>query len=278
MRRKPLLLPVYLTALLLLLAGWTLGQSERKMAKIFVEEIQGTPVKVLPPPFLYKYNLKTDILDTVFYTNNREKDSILWVHSDYIRKINDSVFIARFMKGYRTELAKYGFHVTARPPDSNYYRLRVAQIELEEQYYLYSDTAFYDNDVYVHRQKLNALDVSSWFVIRGPLLKNKSGRVLFAENLLTDNLDGHFDVDPYSGELKYLYTLDSLTVKKIYNYAQNLGRTYAGYTFDYLLNVFLDKNMPASRRTDRYWRYDPYRKKFFVAYDDRFVPLNNTQK
>ncbi len=268
---------VLVASLLLLWSGWALGQSERKLAKVFVEKIQGEPVVATPPPFLYKYNLKTGILDTIFYRNSREKDSILWVHSDFIRKIDDSVFIARFMEGYRSELAKYGFRVVPRAIDSNSYRVHVAQIELEEQFYPFSDTAYYGNDVYVHRQKLNALDVSSWFVVKGPLPGNKKGKVLFAENLLTDNLDGHFDVDPFSGDLKYLYTLQPLTVKKIYNYAQNLGRTYAGYTFDYLLNVFLDKNMPASRRTDRYWRYDPYRKKFFLAADDRFVPLKDSR-
>jgi hypothetical protein len=276
--KKRFSLSVCFTLLLLLVAGWAKGQSERKMAKIFVGKVSGIPVRVTPPPFLYKYNLKTAVLDTVFYKNNREKDSILWVHSDFIRKINDSVFIARFMAGYRSELMKYGFRMITHPSDSNYYRVQVAQVELEEQYYLFSDTAYYGNDVYVHRQKLNALDVSSWFTLKGPLVAEKNGKVLFAENLLTDNVDGHFEIDPFSGNLKYLYTLDTLTVKKIYRYAQNLGRTYAGYTFDYLLNRFLTKNLPASHRSNRYWRYNPYRKKFFVAYDDRFIPLDDSQK
>ena len=278
MLQKRFFLSPFFTLLLLLVAGLTWGQSERKMAKIFVKNVTGTSVMVSPPPFLYKYNLKTEMLDTLVYENQRQKDSLLWVRSDFIRKINDSLFIARFMAGYRSELEKYGFHVVPRISDSNGYRIQVAQIELEEQYYLFSDTAYYGNDVYVHRQKLNALDVSSWFVVKGPLVTGKNGKVLFAENLLTDNLDGHFDVDPFSGNLKYLYTMDSLTVKKIYRYAKNLGRTYAGYTFDYLLNVFLTKNLSASRRAKHYWRYDPYRKKFFVGYDDRFVPLDDTQK
>ena len=258
--------------------GSAQAQSERKLAKMFVQKMIGMPVVVQPPRFLYKYNLKTGILDSISYANKRQKDSILWVHSDYIRKINDSVFISRFMNGYRSELKKYGLLVVQRPSDSNYYRIHIAQVELEEQYYFFSDTAYYGNDIYVHHQNLNALDVSSWFVIKGPLIQNKKGKVLFAENLLTDNLEGHFQVDPYSGEIKYLYTLDSLTVKKIYRYVQNLGRTYAGYTFDYLLNVFLTKNVPASRRTKRYWRYDPYRHRFFSAFDDRFIPLDDSHR
>ncbi len=274
MQAKSSSLRILLTTLLLLPVLFTMGQSERKLAKEFVAQASKISIQVNPPLFLYKYNIKTDILDSISYQNKRERDSILWVHSRYIQYIVDSVFIRDYMKGYTNELKKYGLHLLTRSsPDSNTYVVSVSQIELEEQYYLFSDTAYYDNDVYVHHQFLNALDVSSWFSLHGPLFPEKSGKVLFAENLLTDNIEGHFDVDPYSGKIKYLFQFDSLTVKKIYTYAQNLGRTYAGYTFDYLLNTFLAKNTPASRRTKRYWRYDPYRKRFFFALNDRFIPM-----
>ncbi len=278
MTTKRFLGRIFFTTALLLITVFAIGQSERKMAKIFVEKATGISVYVTPPSFLYKYNLKTGILDTIPYYTRRQKDSILWVHSDYIQHIRDSVFIHRFMQGYINELKVYGFHVVPHIGDSNTYQVHVAQIELEEQYYFYSDTAYYNYNVYVHHQYLNALDVSSWFALRGPLVKSKSEKpkILFAENLLTDDINGHFEVDPYSGKIKYLYTLDSLTVKKIYDYAENLGRTYAGYTFDYLMNRFLKKYVPPSRRTKRYWRYDPYRKKFFFALNDRFIPLRNT--
>jgi hypothetical protein len=254
-------------------ASW--GQSERKVAKMFVQEAPAIHLTVKGPSFLYKYNRKTGILDTIPYHNQREKDSILWVHSDFIQHIADSIFIRRFMKGYRSELKKYGFQLGDNPSNGSVYQVDVEQIEIEEQYYFYSDTALFDEDLYVHRQFLNALDVSAWFKIKGPLVKSKEGKVLFAENLLTDNLDGHFDLNPYTGQIRYLYKLDSLTVKKIYNYAQNLGRTYAGYTFDYLLNAYLNSHVSDFHRSKRYWRYDPYRQKFFFALDDRFVPLNN---
>ncbi len=269
---------ILLTTVLLLLGLITMGQSERRLAKEFVAQASKISIHVKPPLFLYKYNLKTGIFDSISYQNKRERDSILWAHSHFIQHIVDSVFIRNYMKGYTTELKKYGLHViTKGRSDSNTYDVNISQIELEEQYYLYADTAYYGNDIYVHHQFLNALDISSWFLLHEPLLSGKSGKVLFAENLLTDNIDGHFDIDPYSGKIKYLYQFDSLTVKKIYTYAQNLGRTYAGYTFDYLLNTFLGKNTPASRRTKRYWRYDPYRKKFFFALDDRFIPMQNNR-
>ncbi|VAW30323.1 hypothetical protein MNBD_BACTEROID07-1190 [hydrothermal vent metagenome] len=278
MQTKNSTLRILLTTVLLLLGLLTMGQSERKLAKEFVAQASKISIRVKPPLFLYKYNLKTGIFDSISYQNKREKDSLLWVHSRFIQHIVDSVFIQDYMKGYTRELKKYGMHVvTKSKSDNNTYTASVSQIMLEEQYYFFSDTAYYGRDVYVHHQFLNALDVSSWFLLHGPLLPGKSGKILFAENLLTDNIDGHFDINPYSGNVEYLYQLDSLTVKKIYTYAQNLGRAYAGYTFDYLLNTFLNKYIPASRRTKRYWRYDPYRKRFFFAMDDRFVPMQNSR-
>ncbi len=277
MRTKSSSVRFLLTMFFLLSGLYSMGQSERKLAKEFVAQASKISIRVNPPSFLYKYNLKTGILDSISYQNKREKDSILWVHSSFIQHIVDSVFIRNYLKGYTGELRKYGLHVLMKnTADSNAYTVDIAQIELEEQYYFFSDTAYYGNNVYVHHQFLNALDVSSWFSLHPPLMSRKKGKVLFAENLLTDNINGHFDVDPYSGEIKYLYQLDSLTVKKIYTYAQNLGRTYAGYTFDYMLNNFLEKYTPVSHRTKRYWRYDPYRKKFFFAMgDDRFVLMQN---
>jgi hypothetical protein len=267
---------ILLTTALLSVALFSMGQSERRLAKEFVAQASKISISVTPPPFLYKYNLKTGILDSISYHNKREKDSILWVHSDFVQHIVDSVFIQDYVKGYTNELKRYGLHVlTKNRSGSDSYTVNVSQIELEEQYYYFSDTAYYGDNVYAYHRFLNALDVSSWFSLHGPSLPEKSGKILFAENLLTDNLDGHFVVDPYTGKIKYPFLLDTLTVKKIYTYAQNLGRTYAGYTFDYLLNTFIDKNVPASRRTKRYWRYDPYRKIFFFALDDRFVPMRN---
>ncbi len=269
---------ILLTTILLLLGLFSMGQSERRMAKEFVAQASKISIYVKPPLFLYKYNLKTDILDSINYQTKREKDSILWTHSSFIQYIVDSAFIRNYVKGYTSELKKYGMRVlTKEGSDSDSYTVSVSQIELEEQYYYFSDTAYYGDNVYAYHRFLNALDVSSWFSLHGPLLPEKSGKILFAENLLTDNLDGHFVVDPYTEKIKYLYLLDTLTVKKIYAYAQNLGRTYAGYTFDYLLNTFIDKNVPASRRTKHYWRYDPYRKKFFFALDDRFVRMQNNR-
>lgn len=278
MQAKSSTLRILLTTILLMMGLFTMGQSERKLAKEFVAKASKISIYVKSPSFLYKDNLKTGIFDSISYQNKREKDSILWTHSRFIQHIVDSVFIKDYMKGYTSELRKYGMHVvTKSKSDKNTYTVDISQILLEEQYYFFSDTARYGNDVYVHHQFLNALDVSSWFLLQGPLVSGKSGKILFTENLLTDNIDGHFDIDPYSGEIEYLYQLDSLTVKKIYIYAQNLGRTYAGYTFDYLLNTFLGKTTSASHRTKRYWRYDPYRKRFFFARGDRFVPMQNSR-
>jgi hypothetical protein len=68
-----------------------------------------------------------------------------------------------------------------------------------------------------------------------------------------------------------MYNYDSLNVSQLYDYAYVLGRTYAGYTFDLLLNTYLDINISEESRSETYWRYDPIKHVFFPAIKDKFI-------
>jgi hypothetical protein len=102
----------------------------------------------------------------------------------------------------------------------------------------------------------------------------EKANVYFATDLITDDMQGAFSYDIFTGNIKYTYNIDSLKVSELYKFAYQLGRTYAGYTFDFLLNTYLDKALPKQERSDNYWRFNPYDKTFFPAYDDRLVPLD----
>ncbi len=254
--------------------------AERKLSKTFVKSNNIGPALIFMPKVVYKYNLKTDILDSVKYSEN-EKDSILWFSSDFIQNIYDSVFLLNYQKGFIYELQQYGIKTYTSDSidaffnnDSNGFVVNVAQIELEEQYYPFVDSEDEEGITYTHKQQLNALDVSSWFEIR--MVNNpEKVKMLFAENLLTDNFQGFFEQNPFTGQMQYFYHLDSLTVKDIYHDAYNLGRTYASYTFDYLLNKYLDSHLPPDMRSKHFLHYDIYRKIFYPAENDRFETISH---
>jgi len=279
---KNLVIP-FLLAIILMDVSNTYGQSERKLAKNFVKLSKPANVLLLLPQYIYKFNRKTQILDNLSYHSQQEKDELLWEHSKFIRFINDSVLLSHFVKGYSKELGAFGFKVfLAADTDRFYldeassYRIKLEQMELEEQYYPYTDSAFVDNQVFVFRKRLEALDVSVWLkigkqnAVRSKLLEHK---VLFAENLLTDQVSGEFIMDDMTGKLQYFYRMDSLTVKKIYSDVEQLGSTYADYTFDYLMNQYLNTHLEANKRNNNYWRYDPFHHRLFLAGDDRLLPL-----
>ncbi len=256
--------------------------AEYRLAKTYTQSHFMGPVLLFMPEFIYKYNLKTDSLDLSGLTD-AQKDSILWIHSDYVKKINDSIFLENYKSGYITGLQKYGIKVYDEQHsdkffagDSGGFVVNIAQIELEEQDYPFADTANVDGMTYTFHKTLNAVDISSWFNIKSVDNENANFPVLFAENLLTDDFDGFFKQNDFNGKIQYFYELDSLSVKKIYHYIFKLGQIYASYTYDYLLNKYLDDKLPENFRTDIFWHYDPYNKRFYsIGDNDRFESIKN---
>jgi hypothetical protein len=263
----------------LMLIFFTGCTPEIKLAKTYVKTFNKIPALVFMPKMVFKYNLKTDSIDLTGLSD-AEKDSLLWFNSDFIQYIDDSLFISSYQHGYLTALKQYGIIPFTEKNmddffanDSGGFVVNVAQIELEEQYYPYVDEMNLDGITYSHHHLLNALDVSSWFELK--FVDNPdTTETLFAETMLTDDFEGFFEQNPFSLKIQYFYHLDSLTVEKIYNYADDLGKIYASYTYDYLLNKYLKANLSATGEFNGYLHYDPVKKAFIFAGNDRFVPLD----
>jgi len=75
-------------------------------------------------------------------------------------------------------------------------------------------------------------------------------------------------------KVRYMYNIDSLKLDVLYDFAYRLGKEYAAYTYDLLLNEELDKKIDSSVRSKNYWRYDPINHIFYPATDDRLQPIN----
>lgn len=257
------------------------AQTQRRIAKAFVKSLQQNKKVVLitEPDYIYKYNLKKNILTKFPAVTQNEQDSLLWVHSDFIKHINDSIFLSYFMKGYLKELSVFNLipYVnsvplgTARPA----YKINLAQVELEEQYYPFVDSAYYNDKALVFHKELNAVDFSMWFKIHALPETKKDTTVLFSEYLLSDIVtDGDFFMQN-NGSVIYYYKLDKLTLKKIYEYVENLGKIYAGYTFNYILNQHIKKLIPDFNPGKNYWHYDPYKKILYTDENDRFINVHD---
>ncbi|HEY9115139.1 MAG TPA: hypothetical protein VIN10_10600 [Bacteroidales bacterium] len=252
--------------------------TERKLAVYYAKNASSINALVLSPAFLYKVNQKTYLLDSLGITDESIFDSVLYANSDLLQYVNDSLFLSNYIYGLKKELAVFGIKVYGEKEmgsflenDSNAVLINVAQVELEEVLYPWEDiTQIYDTK-YTYSHLLNAVYINSWIEIGKYDQVNSTQQVYFASDLITDIVDGEFNYDVFSQKIQYMYNYDSLTVSQIYDYAYVLGRTYAGYTFDLLLNTYLDKKLLNGSRSDKYWRYDPIKHVFFPAQKDMFI-------
>lgn len=256
------------------------AQSERSVARKFVRDIRKSHSTLLiqEPAFIYKFNRKLDHSEKYAHLNSKELDSISWAKSVFIKNIKDSLFYHYFSLGYVAELKRFGllpFVGKMRTPNKPDYYSDIVQAELEERYYPYRDTAYLDEKPYVVKKDLDALDVSFWFKVYAAGTKNvKDKEAVFAENLLTDDIEGQF-IMGNRGTLVYYYKIHKLTLSKIYQYASGLGRDYADFTFDKILNDYLKSVLPASKIKEKYWHYDPEYRRLFTGDDYRFIPIKH---
>ena len=255
---------------------------ERKLVKSFVYDQKKRSVLLIAPQYIYKTNLKKDILDLLGIKDERLFDSVLMANSVFLKDVHDSMFIANYLLGMDMELKRFGFQVYREiattdfmENDSNAYLINLAQIEIEEAYYTTRDETTMYNTYFYHDHQLNAAYVNSWIEVNEINAETENHNVYFSSDVITDDLDGEFQFDYFGGEVKYLYEIDSLKPANIYNFAYMLGRTYAGYTFDLLMNNFLKENLTADKLSGKYWRYNPELENLFYATDDKLIPLEN---
>jgi len=258
--------------------------TEKKLAKEFVYQPAKRYALVIPPDFLYKINQKTWLLDSLGDNlSDNQKDSLIWEMADFVNRIDDSLFLVKFTRGYNYRLAKYGFDVfnpaltnLFMEKDSEAYIVNIPQIELEETVYPYKDEIIMNGYTYFHQHYLNALSISTWFEINKINDTVVNENVLFATDLMTDDLTGSFEYDENAGQLKYYFKLDSLTVNQVYDLAIVLGGRYAGYTYDYLLNKYILTKKTSGDTLQYYWHYDLENNKLYPIWDEeeKFIPVD----
>ena len=220
-------------------------------------------------------------MDSLGIADDKNKDSLLLFHSEYLSDLNDSLFIVNYTLGYTKALSNFGFRVFSQNQteqfltlDSNTYQVNIAQIEIEETLYTFRDEVDVFDRNYYHDHNLNAIYVNSWFEIYNLDNNNNNHQIYFTTDMISDIPDGSFDYDIFSGKVRYMYNIDSLKIDVLYEFAYRLGKEYAGYTFDFLLNDELNKKINPDARSNKYWRFDPINHIFYPATDDRFILLD----
>ena len=242
---------------LVFLLAFSSCQTELKLAKQYMVEYAGIEAAVYFPEKAEIKVENTEILND--FSQDLFVDVMYGAYADAMKAYSVDVYIPESID-----------NVTV---DSTHWLVMLSRVEITGKITEYEDYLFSDTDEFSYKHPLNTVNVASWFEVSDGNWKP----VLFCEHNLIDGFDSHTDYSFWSGSIDYNYTIDTVKLENVYNYAVYLGKLYAGYTYDYMMNDYVSAEMKKQGldyRNRFMLRYDPYRKELRYAEDgDGFVEL-----
>jgi hypothetical protein len=90
-------------------------------------------------------------------------------------------------------------------------------------------------------------------------------------------MNGLFKQNLVTGKMSFDYTIDTITIPGVYEFARQFGKTTAGYLFDYLMNSYVEENLPADYPYERYYYHYDQKRDYLYPIDskDGFIELEN---
>ncbi|MBW6490237.1 MAG: hypothetical protein K0B15_03470 [Lentimicrobium sp.] len=240
--------------------------TERILARQFLKNTEPEAMLLLAPDYVFKKGYKLpDSLDSEKYSPY-QLDSVLLANSTIIRNVNDSVYFSAFMFGFSNALKQFGYLVYESENAGEFLSkgaksliVNLAQSELEEYYDSIGEKAqFGDEDIYSYEFFITSVNLNFWFEINGVNYYDSIMPVLFSQQVLSDRVEGGFRYFPFSGDVKYIYAIDSIELRDLYNAAFNAGELNATYLHDYLLNRYIQKKMPEGKLPQKEFTYNRF--------------------
>ena len=237
-------------------------QTELKLAKKYMEERPHIEAAVYFPE---KAEVKVE------YNSQYGKQT------EVLNGFSQDMFLDIMYNAYAQTMGDYGVNVYVPedidkvPVDTTHWLVMLSRVEVSGRITEYEDYLFSDTDEYSYKHPLNTVNVASWFEVNDGDWKP----VLFCEHNLMDGFDSKTDYSFWTQKIDYSYTIDTLDLQDVYNYAVYLGKLYAGYTYDYMLNRYIGTELKKKGYGYQIMlRYDPYKKQLrYAEEDDYFVEI-----
>lgn len=197
-------------------------------------------------------------------------------YTKVLDSLNQDAFLDIMYAAYAEAMSRYGVEVYIPenqdevPVDSIEWLVVLSQMEIQGRFTPYEDYYFDLIDEYSYTYSLNTVNVAAWFDIND----GEWHPTLFCEHNLMDNFESQVTPDWKEG-FKYHYEIKTITLADIYNYAVYLGRLYADYTYNDMMNRYISDQMGKKGTSPRYkLRWDPMAKQFYLQEDEEgFVEL-----
>ena len=225
--------------------------------------------------------VRPDIEAAVYFPEQAEVkveyNTQLGKQTEVLNGFSQDLFLDVMYNAYAAAMGDYGVGVYVPEDienvqvDSTHWLVMLSRMEVSGRITEYEDYLFSDTDEYSYKHPLNTVNVASWFEVNDGDWKP----VLFCEHNLMDGFDSKTDYSFWTQKIDYTYTIDTLKLNDIYNYAVYLGKLYAGYTYDYMMNSYVGAELKKKGYAYQLLlRYDPYKKQLRYAEEgDGFVEI-----
>jgi len=254
---------------------------EKKLGKEFLAQAPQFSIELFPPQYLFKFNHKGEMIPGFDSLPATVQDSLLYENSRFIKFVDDSTFLEKYVNSFIDELRSIGFRVFVGNVDSimqtepQAYVLNMSQVQLDEYFDPYEDSQQMGDTIYYKTFDLNAVDASTWFDLNKFNAVKPVKTVLYSSFTASDGFSGNFTLNNFTNSLRYHYKIDSLRLNDVYELSSYTGRRDASYFFDYFMNQYIAYHMPEGLESLGYLHYSPSTKKFEFTDEEKFEVLNN---
>jgi hypothetical protein len=260
---SPILRSLICGSLLLLMLSSC--STERRLAREYLKNHKGEGIMLSPADFLYKENLGA-LMDTVTFPTPDQQDSVAFYSSIYVQYISDSILLTRFTNGLIDELSAYGYQLILDQAADKFLAMnkpawivQLAQIQMEEDNYPGYVYAFDDDDqAFEQAYQVNLIGLNTWTEVSPVNQGSNTGvrQLLFLSGYIDDDSPGAVSLEYYRGSFYLNDYRNILTFQDIYKMADELGRKHAELLFDYFLNDYIRRNMPAGHAKRKELHYN----------------------
>ncbi|MFH1000643.1 MAG: hypothetical protein V1783_07355 [Bacteroidota bacterium] len=251
---------------------------ERKLAMNYLKKAHNKGGILIVPPYSIDF-IVNKILPPDSTKANDTLNSILQQQSAVLNQVSDSVLMENYLNSLMLNLGKLGytiylpseldsFKIAPKPA----YIFRFAQIELSEEYFHYVFSDEIDGFTYEKAFDLNLIKLSSWYEFEArDTVWNK---VFFSEQAIMDELSGELRTNYVDGKPALIFKIDSIKPLEIYRMAADIGKLYAAYLNNFLMNTYIEQNFPKGQNPAMKFHYDLDGKMIFPYINDGFQEIS----
>jgi hypothetical protein len=195
------------------------------------------------PDFIYLTNSKVPLPKHLSEEAKIAFYDSLYRISDYIQFIDNTIFLRKFREATKTYFEKMGINYYEADSigafinrEGTKYTLDYQQLEIEERWIPYHQEEQFQDVVYEEDFWINGISLNAWINVAKVNDTVEIQRQLYFESVLSDEVQGLFFQNQWTGEVHYQYELDSLQVNEIEILKTRAATETAAFLLEYIIN------------------------------------------